>query len=299
MSEDGQEKSRQLLPREEEEIERVLNRRISNVSWVDEGYSPAKRFLLSFSSGETAFAKIATSKFTVDELKREIDCYRFFGNKYDFVPKLFGYGNLEKPFIVTEDLSTATWSNSWTEDRLDLVLDTLEKVWEIKPSEDYFRKDYQNINNGWKKIKRDPSSFLSLKLVSEQWFDEIVSRLVKLDAKEIAMGENLMHRDLRSDNLCILNGQVKFVDWGAASIGSPRVDLAFWLPSLRSEGGPKPQEILPDSPKLAILVSGYFAANAGLPDIPNAPWVREIQRKQLKFSLSWLVEELDLPPLDY
>ena len=44
------------------------------------------------------------------------------------------------------------------------------------------------------------------------------------------------------------------------------MDLAAWAPSLQAEGGPAPEAIIPSGGvELAALVSGYFAANAGLP----------------------------------
>jgi aminoglycoside phosphotransferase (APT) family kinase protein len=42
---------------------------------------------------------------------------------------------------------------------------------------------------------------------------------------------------VRSDNICIGDGGATLVDWNWASVGNPRVDLAFWLPSLHFEGG--------------------------------------------------------------
>jgi hypothetical protein len=45
-------------------------------------------------------------------------------------------------------------------------------------------------------------------------------------------------------------------------------------------------------------VSGFFAARAGLPDIPQAPFVRRLQREQLSTALPWVQRVLNLPPLD-
>jgi hypothetical protein len=52
---------------------------------------------------------------------------------------------------------------------------------------------------------------------------------------------------------------------------------------------------LPAEPELAAWVAGYFAANAGLPPIPNAPRVRVIQQIQLKTGFPWAVRALGLP----
>ena len=59
-----------------------------------------------------------------------------------------------------------------------------------------------------------------------------------------------------------------------------------------------PEEVLPGRPELAAIVSGFFAALAGLPVIPHAPRVREVQRSQLVHALPWVARALDLGALD-
>ena len=49
-------------------------------------------------------------------------------------------------------------------------------------------------------------------------------------------------------------------------------------------------------PNLVSLVTGYFAARAGLPVIPHAPLVREVQLTQLRVALPWAARALGLPP---
>ena len=50
-------------------------------------------------------------------------------------------------------------------------------------------------------------------------------------------------------------------------------DVAFFLtPSLTSEGGPQPEEVLPTCPpELVAFVSGFFASRAGQPQLPHEP----------------------------
>jgi len=72
-------------------------------------------------------------------------------------------------------------------------------------------------------------------------------------------------------------------------------DVAFWLPSLRLEGGPEPWEVLPQAGALAAAVAGFFASRAGLAPPPGAPTVREFQRAQAEVALRWTVRELGLP----
>ncbi|MGH3031166.1 MAG: hypothetical protein ACRDNE_10445 [Gaiellaceae bacterium] len=72
--------------------------------------------------------------------------------------------------------------------------------------------------------------------------------------------------------------------------------MAAWLPSLEAEGGPPPEALLPEAPEAAAFMSGFFAARAGLPPIPTAPHVREIQLAQLLTALPWAARALGLPP---
>jgi len=90
---------------------------------------------------------------------------------------------------------------------------------------------------------------------------------------------------------------VVFIDWNHACSANPRLDLGAWLPSLAWEGGPAPERILPDAPEVAAWISGFFASRAGLPQIPDAPYVRKVQREQLSTALPWALRALGLPPL--
>jgi hypothetical protein len=80
-----------------------------------------------------------------------------------------------------------------------------------------------------------------------------------------------------------------------ACVGNARLDLAFWLPTLTSEGGPAPEAFLPDAPNEAALVSGFFAARAGRPEIRTAPRVRAGQLQLLRHALPWACRALGIP----
>jgi aminoglycoside phosphotransferase (APT) family kinase protein len=121
---------------------------------------------------------------------------------------------------------------------------------------------------------------------------------LSIDGSQVVDGDSLLHLDLRSDNICFHEDRVIIVDWNLVCTGNPRFDLGFWLPSLEAEGGPPPEAILPDAGEIAALVSGFFAARAGLPLIPDAPNVRHIQQVQLRTALPWAVRSLGLPSLD-
>ena len=107
----------------------------------------------------------------------------------------------------------------------------------------------------------------------------------------------MVHGDVRSDNLCLRDGAALLLDWNLASVGNPQFDVAFWLPSLALENGPRPDDVMADCPvELAAYVAGFFASRAGEPDIAHAPLVRSIQRRQLDTPLPWAARVLGLPP---
>jgi Ser/Thr protein kinase RdoA (MazF antagonist) len=152
---------------------------------------------------------------------------------------------------------------------------------------------------GWRRVAEDPEPFLGLGLASRGWFDAALPALVAATEACRLDGDALVHGDMRSDNLCLTADRVLVVDWNVAAVGHPLFDLASWLPSLESEGGPPPEELLPSStpdvPEMAAVISGYFASRAGLPAIPTAPRVRVVQLSQLRSALPWAARALGLP----
>jgi thiamine kinase-like enzyme len=122
---------------------------------------------------------------------------------------------------------------------------------------------------------------------------------VRAEAEAPLAGDDLLHFDVRSDNLCFVGDRVVLVDWNWACRGNRTVDVASWLPSLQVEGGPPPETILPRAPGLAAAISGYFAARAGRhAETSQDRAVRALQLGQLRAALPWAVRALALPALD-
>jgi aminoglycoside phosphotransferase (APT) family kinase protein len=147
-------------------------------------------------------------------------------------------------------------------------------------------------------VAADPAPFVSLGLASPEWLERAMPVLLDSARRAAVDGTSLVHDDVRSDNIFLQErGTALLVDWSHAAIGNEALDLAGWLPSLHAEGGPAPRSLAPSvPPELAALVAGYFAAHAGLPDIPTAPRVRTVQLLQLRVALPWAAELHDLPP---
>ena len=122
--------------------------------------------------------------------------------------------------------------------------------------------------------------------------------LLEASRPALLEGDALLHLDVRSHNLCIRGDRAVFVDWNLACVGDAAFDIAFWLPSLTLEDGPQPDDVArewPDVNALAATVAGFFAARAGLPRPPGAPFVRAFQLAQLEVALPWATRVLELP----
>jgi hypothetical protein len=277
-------------------IESTLGKRVVNLHPIGRGYTPAQRMVVSFADGSSLFSKRGTSPLTVEWLRQEKRIYETLTGS--FMARYLGWIEDDYPILLLEDLSHAHWPPPWREDQIRQVVGTLLHLWGSSLSDIPKLVDLTDKYNGWIQVANDPTPFLSLGIASASWLGAALPILLAIDGAQVVAGESLLHLDLRSDNICILDGRVILVDWNLVCLGNPDFDLGCWLPSLETEGGPPPEIVLPGAGDIAALVSGFFAARAGLPTIPEAPNVRHIQRAQLKSALPWATRTLGLPPLD-
>ena len=200
------------------------------------------------------------------------------------------------PVLIIEDLTDAHWPPPWRPGDVEAVLTTLRSLRANIPPEGLPPVEQSSIV-GWPRVAADPGPFLSLGLCSRTWLERALPALVKAEGQARIEGEEFIHLDVRSDNICIRDGVALLVDWNHACLANGAFDIAAWLPSLHAEGGPRPSSILPAEPGFAALLSGYMAAQAGLPPPVGAPRVRDVQLQQLGTALPWAIEELGLVPL--
>lgn len=251
------------------------------------------RWVVTLASGRTAFVKAAVDEPTADWLRREHRVYEAI--RAPFLPRLIAFHDVDgRPLLVLEDLSAARWPPPWSAGDVDAVRMALDEIHATSPPRGLPRLEEVLETGGWAVVAAAPAAFLSLGLVSAGWLDRALPLLVAAEAAAQLDGAALLHLDIRSDNLCLRDGRTILVDWNHACLGNPVIDVAFWLPSLQNEGGPPPETLLPDAPGASAVVSGFFAARAGLPPIPTAPGVRRVQLAQLRAALPWAVRALAL-----
>jgi hypothetical protein len=263
------------------------------------GYTPARRVRLTFADGSTAFAKVAVNEGTAEWLAVEHTVYSQVEG--DFLPRFLGYDPAEPPVLLLEDLSEAHWPPPWTEAGIAAVsraLDKLATIWPPQgvPSVEVYREE---LTSGWALVEQDPGPFLSFGLCSAEWLVEALPALRDSVERAPLEGESLCHFDVRSDNIALLGDRAVLVDWNWACIGNPLFDRAAWAPSLHVEGGPPPEELVPDAPPaFPALLAGFWAARVGLPPPPGAaPGLRDLQLAQLGVVLPWAVKALGLPAI--
>jgi hypothetical protein len=260
------------------------------------GYTLMEHWLVELPDGTRAFAKVAVDEPTAGFLRDEHRIYSAL--EAPFLPQIQGWSDDgARPILLLEDLTGAHWPPPWHPGDIDAVLESLGDLHSATPPDGLPRLSWDDLNT-WHQVEADPASFLALGLCSADWLESALHELIQASERCPLGGEALLHLDTRSDNICLRGGRALLVDWNWASVGNPRVDVAFWLPSLFHEGGPPPTEVLPDAGDLTAVVSGFFAAVAGRPPPAGAPTVRSLQLAQLQVALPWAVEVLGLPPLD-
>ena len=280
-------------------VARLLGLRPVRWSPVGSGYTTAERWLVAFSDGSSAFVKAATNADTAAWLRTEQRLYAHLAGQ-DFLPRLLAWDDGEQqPLLVLEDLSGAHWPPPWQPEQIEQTLATLNRLHAIPPPADLpALKDVYNDLVSWRRVAAEPEAFLRLGFCTTAWLETALPTLIAAEAQVALDGDDLLHLDVRSDNLCFDKGRAVLVDWNWACRGNGLVDIAGWLPSLQMEGGPAPETILPDQPALAALFSGYWAYRAGLEPHYAGSRVRDVQRRQLQSALPWAARALDLPPPD-
>jgi thiamine kinase-like enzyme len=279
-----------IIPR----LEKLVGAKIETFHQVQGGYTPAVR-LVCATVRASFFAKVGVTPPTDAYIRREIQIYNRIHRP--FLPRLIGCEeNGPEPILVIEDLSSCHWPPPWEERQIKLVLAQIEAMHSTTAPIETFAEVWGDSGANWHSIAADPAPFLSLGLATSGWLDKALPLLLENATRCSTAGTRLTHNDLRSDNICIGRDRALFVDWNLACLSNPTLDLGFMLPSLAYESGRLPESILPDSPDVAAYVSGYFAARAGLPVIPEAPHVRQVQLRQLETALPWAIRALGLPP---
>jgi thiamine kinase-like enzyme len=252
------------------------------------------RFTVRLDDGRRVFVKAAKAPHTARWLRREAEVYA--NLRGSFIAELIAFEDDPiEPLLVLDDHSDADWSVHWDAGRVTAVRRALAAIaTSLPPPNTPAVRDTLAGFRRWDVVRADPEPFLSTGLRSREWLDRALPTLQAAADTAPIDGDDLVHLDVRSDNLCFRNGAAILVDWNWCSTGRAEFDVAAWLPSLAFEGGPQPWEVLPHAGGYAAFLAGIWAAVVGLPPPPTAPTVRDQQRRQLEIALAWCERELPL-----
>jgi hypothetical protein len=288
---------------EPQDMERVAAAlRAKPVSWRSAtrgGQTAAARWLVTMADGTGAFVKLGATLESAAWIRDERLAYvRLRGRP--FLPRMIGWhDDGERPVLAIEDLSTARWPPPWDPAAVDAVLACLQEVHATPPPPDLpsIEQHGLELHGSWRTVAADPEPLLRLRLCERGWLEDALPALEEATDAAGIDGGALLHMDVRSDNLCLRNGRALLIDWNWACVGDARFERASWLPSLHAQGGPPPEQVLREpAPEFAAMLAGYFCSHAGLPPIPEAPHVRDMQLQQARAALPWAARELGLPP---
>jgi hypothetical protein len=183
------------------------------------GYTAAERWVAHLEGGSSVFAKLGTTELTRDWLRSEARFYAELlgcAGRRGFVPALHAFeDHAQRPLLLLEDLSAACWPPPWDARQLERLLAGLREMARSRPlpaSLQGFEID-RELLAGWSRVQLDPRPFLSLGLCSQEWLERALPELLRAQAAARLAGEDLVHGDLRSDNLCFAGDRLVLVDW--------------------------------------------------------------------------------------
>ena len=275
--------------------ERLLGSQI--VSWrrVNGGYSMAEHWSLDLAGGHRVFAKLATSESIATAIRNEHAKIPAVDRKFRCGVVAFEDGH--RPLLLLEDLCHGYWPPPWRPGDVERVRETLEDMWKMSTGR-LVADVYWSRDTSWQKIRDYPDPFLGLGLCTRDWLEACLGALIEAEELAHVEGRDFVHGDLWSSNICLLDDHVVFVDWNCAGRANRLTDLALWLPSLRLEGGPLPEEVETGLGSYAAVLAAFFAEQAPLTPPADAAGVRRFQLRQLRIALPWACRELGLPAPD-
>lgn len=282
----------------QEAIAQITGARVLSLERVEgRGYTHAGRHRAFLEDGRAVFVKSAVDELSAGWLRAETSIYS--NVRGSFLAHFHGSAEHDGlPLLVLEDLGDAHWPPPWRSGDVEAVQEALAQIAATAPPAGLEGRPRDTVAHGWREVERDPDPFLSAGFCSRGWLDAHVHALRDAAERAPFEGNDLLHLDVRSDNIALRDGRAILVDWNWACRGNALLDRVAWAPSLHAEGGPRPEEVARGDgvAELAASLAGFFAARVGLPPPVTGPRVRVVQREQLAVALPWACRALGLPP---
>ncbi|HYI14765.1 MAG TPA: aminoglycoside phosphotransferase family protein [Thermomicrobiales bacterium] len=290
-------------------IEEHLGSRVVSAWSQPSGFSPGVAARLTTASGQRVFVKAVSSEPNPESPefhRREARIVPALPLDAPVPRLLWSHDEGDGGWVVLmfEDVEGREPLIPWRTDELDRVVDAIVGLSDAltpSPLDEAFAGTTENWGifriGWWQRIEYDRPAGL------DDWSLRNLASLIAFEAEasQAVAGNTLLHLDLRADNLLVTDERVLVVDWPHARIGAPWLDIAFFIPSLRMQGGPPPEEVFarhpaaraadPDAVNAAIAaIAGFFTRQSLQPPPPGLPTLRAFQAAQGVVSRRWLAE---------
>jgi hypothetical protein len=308
-------------------IESIVGEPIVHGETVWGGFGPTASFALTAASGARHFCKGTHPGNTKEghaAVLRESENLTAFPELMRFCAALRGTVNdYGWHLMVLEHVPGTRNVPPWTASAVEQVMALVADFHHATPPHaetalrDRWASDLIAKAQNWHTLRDKPQvreNFIALfedRKAAALWLDAHLAHLIAMKERgqEIGGAHGWAHMDIRSDNLIFADPRVLLIDWPVLSFGPQLLDIAFFLPSLAGQGGPSCANGLElyeqaasvtlaprDIAIAAAIVSGFFAARAGEPDIPGLPRLRWVQKLQLFPALDWSCRCLGIAP---
>lgn len=272
----------------------------------DSGYSPGPALTLTLADGDRVFVKAAdaTNPDSVRFHRREAEVAAALDQDVP-TPRLrwslegAGEDGREWVALAFDAVAGRNPRVPWRSDELSAVGRLVSRIAQT-PAPDLLVDYAAGVYDGWAQLAAMPDPGLGS---YDPWVAKSLERLAAIEplAVDAVRGNRLVHNDVRGDNVLIPDdgAPALIVDWPHARRGAPFCDLVAWLPALRLEGGPEPEDMLATHPvgraadpdaitTFLVSIAGYFVHSSLQPPPPGIPHVRAFQRAQGEVCLDWL-----------
>lgn len=275
------------------------------------GFSPGVAARLTTEDGQRVFVKAVSSEPNAESPEFHRREARIVAGLPDDAPVprlLWSYDEGDDGWVVLvfEDVEGREPLLPWRADELDRVVNAIVGLSDAltpSPLDEAFAGTTENWGifriGWWQRIEYERSDGL------DDWSARHLESLIAMeaDASQSVAGSTLLHLDIRADNLLVTDERVMVVDWPHARVGAPWLDIAFFVPSMRMQGGPPPEEVFarhpaardadPDAVNAAIAaIAGFFTRQSLQPPPPGLPTLRPFQAAQGAVARQWLASRL-------
>jgi aminoglycoside phosphotransferase (APT) family kinase protein len=285
-------------------IEARLGTRVVSASSRPGGFSPGLASQLGLADGTVVFLKLvqaAVNPSSIDIHRREARIAAALPPVPECPRLLWSIDAGDWVALAFEFIDASTPQLPWRVADLDRVLAALVELSDaLTPSPlavETAGELFGRVLMQWRDLAEHAEEVARL---SPAWRDRL-EELVDLERRwpAAAVGDSLLHFDVRADNVLLTDERVHFVDWPWAAVGARWLDLVAMLPSVAMQGGPDPEALWRahswsrgvDDDAVDAFIAGFagmLTRGALQPDPPGLPTLRAFQGAQGVIARSWL-----------